>query len=45
MTLFAAVSEPDLIFSQVIEKYFSGHRDIKTLDILKDLNEARRDCP
>jgi uncharacterized protein (DUF1810 family) len=34
MTLFDAVSAPGSVFSQVLERYFQGQRDRKTLDIL-----------
>lgn len=35
MTLFALVSEPGSIFEQVLEKYYQGQRDEKTLALLK----------
>lgn len=34
MTLFAAVTEPDFVFAQVLNKYFHGQRDQKTLKFL-----------
>jgi len=36
MTLFAAVPGTDPVFQQVLDKYFSGMPDQKTLDILAD---------
>ena len=35
MTLFAYISEDGSIFHQVLEKYFGGSRDEKTLSIIK----------
>jgi uncharacterized protein (DUF1810 family) len=34
MTLFELVSGPDSVFKRVLEKYFSGKRDTKTLQIV-----------
>ncbi len=34
MTLFSAVSPPDSAFARVIAKYFEGHPDQRTLEIL-----------
>jgi uncharacterized protein (DUF1810 family) len=34
MTLFAAVSDTDAVFKDVLEKYFRGERDVKTLHLL-----------
>lgn len=34
MTLFAALSDSESIFSRVLDKYFQGKRDTKTLDLL-----------
>ena len=34
MTLFELVSEPNSVFAHVLEKYFQGKRDVKTLQIL-----------
>jgi len=34
MTLFASVSEPGSIFHRVVEKYFKGEFDPRTLDLL-----------
>ncbi len=35
MTLFAQVSESDSVFHKVLDKFFNGERDEKTLDFLK----------
>ena len=35
MTLFAAVSDKDSVFQKVLEKYFDGQEDSKTLHLLK----------
>jgi uncharacterized protein (DUF1810 family) len=37
MTLFAALSELDSLYSQVLANYFHGESDIKTLQLLKTL--------
>jgi len=34
MSLFASVPSAPLVFQQVLDKFFSGHKDIKTLRIL-----------
>lgn len=34
MTLFAAVSEPGSVFARVLDAYFGGQRDSKTLSLL-----------
>ena len=34
-TLFAAVSPPDSVFGRLIKKYFSGHRDERTVLLLR----------
>ena len=36
MTLFAYLSNTDSIYQQVLDKYFDGHRDDKTLRLLSD---------
>lgn len=33
-TLFSAVSPPDSVFTRVIDKFFNGHPDSKTLELL-----------
>ncbi len=38
MTLFASVAEPGSIFERVLEKYFHGERDARTLAILQNNN-------
>lgn len=35
MTLFEAAEGESGVFTQVIEKYYNGRRDVKTLDILE----------
>ena len=35
-TLFAAVSPPGSVFERVLEKYYGGGRDDKTLRLLRD---------
>ena len=35
MTLFATVSEPDSVFHRVLDQYFGGRMDQKTLELLK----------
>jgi|GEM_PF-6453227 len=35
MTLFGLVSEPDSVFGEVLERYFGGGRDSRTLELLK----------
>jgi uncharacterized protein (DUF1810 family) len=34
-TLFASVSPPDSVFARLLDKYFDGERDSKTLQILE----------
>lgn len=34
-TLFAAVSPPERVFEHILEKFFEGSRDLKTLQLLK----------
>jgi uncharacterized protein (DUF1810 family) len=36
MTLFAAVSNENAVFRKVLEKYFNGQEDTKTLQLLKN---------
>lgn len=38
MTLFASLKEPGSIFERVLEKYFHGERDARTLAILQNQN-------
>ncbi len=35
MTLFAAVADPESVFVRVLDKYFAGKRDERTLQLLK----------
>jgi uncharacterized protein (DUF1810 family) len=35
MTLFAAVAEPGSVFIRVLDKYFAGKQDERTLQLLK----------
>jgi uncharacterized protein (DUF1810 family) len=35
MTLFAAVSDENTVFRKVLDKYFNGQEDTKTLQLLK----------
>jgi uncharacterized protein (DUF1810 family) len=37
MTLFAHITEPGSVFARVIDKYFDGKPDEKTLEILSEL--------
>jgi uncharacterized protein (DUF1810 family) len=39
-TLFASVSPPDSVFDRILEKYFSGERDGKTLRLLDTDNPS-----
>ncbi|MEJ2697291.1 MAG: DUF1810 domain-containing protein [Candidatus Sulfobium sp.] len=36
MTLFASVADPPSVFDRVIDKYFHGERDARTLDLLEE---------
>jgi uncharacterized protein (DUF1810 family) len=38
MTLFAAVTPPGSLFAQVLERYFQGQHDTRTLDLLEQRN-------
>ena len=35
VTLFASVSEPDSVFSRVLDQYYGSQPDVKTLELLK----------
>jgi uncharacterized protein (DUF1810 family) len=37
MTLFASVAGPDSVFVRVLDKYFQGERDARTLQLLEPL--------
>lgn len=39
MTLFAEYSEADSVFHEALNKYFSGKRDIKTLNLIRETPE------
>lgn len=39
MTLFASISEPGSVFGLVLDKFFNGHRDPKTLHFLEEMNK------
>src|ERR1700690_2484291 len=37
MTLFAYITDPLSVFVRILEKYFNGERDVKTLDLIEKL--------
>jgi uncharacterized protein (DUF1810 family) len=37
MTLFAYVAAPDSVFIRILDKYFHGEQDVRTLDLLEKL--------
>ena len=39
MTLFASVAEPRSVFVRVLDKYFHGEHDFRTLDLLEKLRQ------
>lgn len=39
MTLFAYVADPRSVFVRVLDKYFQGEQDVRTLDLLEKLKE------
>lgn len=41
MTLFSLVSEEDSVFHKILQKYFQGQTDSKTLDLLQRKNNER----
>jgi uncharacterized protein (DUF1810 family) len=41
MTLFSYVADPRSVFVRVLEKYFRGEQDVRTLDLLEKLKEKR----
>jgi uncharacterized protein (DUF1810 family) len=43
MTLFASVAGPDSIFVRVLDKYFLGERDMRTLQLLRWSPESQND--
>jgi len=40
-TLFAQIAGPDSIFARLLDKYFQGMKDIKTITILNNLHIGR----
>ena len=38
ITLFSCVSEPTSVFVRILEKYFQGDRDVRTIQILDKFN-------
>lgn len=40
-TLFASITPADWVFARVLERYFSGRRDQKTLDLLSANTEGK----
>ena len=40
-TLFASITPADSVFARVLERYFSGRRDQKTLDLLSANTEGK----
>lgn len=41
MTLFASVAGPDSVFARVIDKYFQGERDVRTIKLLEPLKRNK----
>jgi len=41
LTLFSFVSEPNAVFALVLNKFFYGHRDDKTLQLLGKMKESK----
>jgi uncharacterized protein (DUF1810 family) len=39
MTFFASVANPGSVFVRILDKYFQGKRDVRTLDLLEKLKE------
>ncbi len=37
MTLFASIAGPDSVFDRVLDKYFHGGRDVRTLQLMEKL--------
>lgn len=42
MTLFASVADPDSVFARVLDKYFQGERDGRTLQLLEPMKVNKR---
>jgi uncharacterized protein (DUF1810 family) len=43
MTLFAYITDPHSVFIGVLDKYFRGERDVRTLDLLEKLKSGEND--
>ncbi len=43
MTLFAYLGDPDSVFVRILDKYFYGERDVRTLSLLEKLRETLSD--
>ncbi len=41
MTLFVCVADPGSVFVRVLDKYFHGERDSRTLQLFEELKENR----
>jgi uncharacterized protein (DUF1810 family) len=41
MTLFACVADPRSVFVRILDKYFQGERDVRTLHLVENLKENR----
>ncbi|MEL6381350.1 MAG: DUF1810 family protein, partial [Cyanobacteria bacterium J06626_18] len=39
-TLFAQIASPDSVFKQLLDQYFQGNPDVKTLQLLETNNPA-----
>jgi uncharacterized protein (DUF1810 family) len=39
MTLFASIADPGSVFAHVLDKYFHGEQDVRTLHFLENLKE------
>jgi len=39
MTLFAYVADPHSVFVRILDEYFQGEQDVRTLDLLEKLKE------
>lgn len=42
MTLFASVADPDSVFVKVLEKYYRGEQDARTLELLEQFKGRRK---
>ena len=43
LTLFASVSDAESVFASLLDKYFDGERDLRTLELLENLKASKRD--